>query len=409
MRILVYPHAMELGGSQLNAVELAGAMSVRGHSVTVVSEPGPLVDEVRRRGLDHVSVPLHRRRPSISVMRVLRREAAQRDIDVVHAFEWPPAVEAWTAFAAAPRTVVAATVMSMSVAPFLPRDLPLTVGTRDILDSAHSTGFRRVRLLEPPIDVEANAPGFPVDSFRQLVPEEPGVPDVVVVSRLANELKLEGLLVAMDAIGARAANRPARLVIVGDGPARDRLTERAAQVNQRAGRPVIVLAGEMRDPRSAYSAATVCLGMGGSALRAMAAGKPLIVQGERGFWETLTPSAAAGFHRTGWYGIGDESEGAAVLRSQLEPLLDSPGLRAELGDYGRRLAVSEYSLAVAAESLERWFHELVDERLSAAVRIGGAIRSVPNAAALVSYKLRRRRQRRRGTATVDDFNAVARR
>ena len=35
MRVLVYPHSMEIGGSQLNAVELGGAVRDLGHDVVV--------------------------------------------------------------------------------------------------------------------------------------------------------------------------------------------------------------------------------------------------------------------------------------------------------------------------------------------------------------------------------------
>src|SRR5260370_17559318 len=48
VKVLVYPHAMEIGGSQLNALEIAAAVRDRGHEVTVVSRPGPLLKSVRR-------------------------------------------------------------------------------------------------------------------------------------------------------------------------------------------------------------------------------------------------------------------------------------------------------------------------------------------------------------------------
>ena len=100
-----------------------------------------------------------------------------------------------------------------------------------------------------------------------------------------------------------------------------------ARCNARAGRPVVLLAGELRDPRAAYAAADVCLGMGGSALRAMAFAKPLVVQGEGGFWELLTPDTVDRFLWTGWYGVGDDpARGAAVLADILRPLLAETGV-----------------------------------------------------------------------------------
>ena len=89
---------------------------------------------------------------------------------------------------------------------------------------------------------------------------------------------------AIDAVSALPAELRVRLVIVGDGPARAELDALAASANARCGRTVATLVGAADDPRPWYAAADVVLGMGSSALRAMAYAKPLVVQGERGFW-----------------------------------------------------------------------------------------------------------------------------
>ena len=93
MKILVYPHTMELGGSQLNAIQLAAAVRDRGHEVIVLSEPGLLVERVRAMNLEHIEVPAHRRRPSPGVMGTLARLVRDRGVDVVHGYEWPPILE----------------------------------------------------------------------------------------------------------------------------------------------------------------------------------------------------------------------------------------------------------------------------------------------------------------------------
>ena len=45
--VLVYPHSMELGGSQLNALELAAAAQETGFRVAVYARDGALVDYVK--------------------------------------------------------------------------------------------------------------------------------------------------------------------------------------------------------------------------------------------------------------------------------------------------------------------------------------------------------------------------
>ena len=43
MRILVYPHDLAIGGSQINAVDLAAGAAAAGHAVVIYGRPGPLV------------------------------------------------------------------------------------------------------------------------------------------------------------------------------------------------------------------------------------------------------------------------------------------------------------------------------------------------------------------------------
>ena len=194
--------------------------------------------------------------------------------------------------------------MSMAVAPFLPRWLPLVVGTQQISAHGADAGRLNVNLIEPPVDLEHN--GAAGRGGRRPASGRTGVSDdlpvVVCVSRLVPELKSEGILTAIEAAGDLRRRLPFQLVIVGDGKARAAMEEAADRANERAGRRAVVLTGELADPRPAYAAADIVLGMGGSALRSLAFGKPLIVQGERGYFRTLTPdrrTSSAGRAGTG--------------------------------------------------------------------------------------------------------------
>ena len=223
-----------------------------------------------------------------------------------------------------------------AVAPFLPRDLPLIVGTEELLRHEEASGRSLVRLLEPPVDVVSNAPGIDAGPFRADLGLDPAVPLLAQVCRMV-PMKLEGMLSACDAVGGLAASgTPVQLVLVGDGPARPQVEAAAAKANARAGRRVVVLAGEMLDPRPAYAAADVVLGMGGSALRGMAFGKPLVVQGVGGFWKLLTPESAPLFLAQGWGGTEHDSDwrsgGAARLATILRAVLDDPATRDRLGN-----------------------------------------------------------------------------
>lgn len=401
MRILVYPHAMEIGGSQLNAIQLAGAVRDRGHEVIVLSEPGPLVKRVHDLGLEHIEIPLSRRRPSPQVLATLARTVHERRIHVVHGYEWPPVIEAVFGPGLRWRTPVVGTVMSMSVVPFFPRTVPLVVGTEAIREAALAAGHHRVTLLEPPVDTETDHPSVDGAAFRQ----EHGIPRdevlIAMICRLVPELKLEGLLAACDAVGAlAAAGHQVQLVIVGDGRSRGEIEARAAKANALARRTVVRLTGEVADPRPAYAAADVIVGQGGSALRGMAFGKPLVVVGEQGFSELLTSDTAPLFLKQGWYGLG--GNGALDLRKHLGTLLESRDLRGSLGEFARKLVVERFALTRAARVQEDEYLFAARTRTATAEIAADLIRS---GSGVVTTKVRTKYQRWRGTLATDDANA----
>jgi glycosyltransferase involved in cell wall biosynthesis len=400
---------MEIGGSQLNAIEIAAAVRDRGHEVLVVSRAGPLVAMVRRLGLSHVLLDDRAtRRPSARAAAQLTRLSRQHGIDVIHGYEWPPAVESFVGPRLRLGLPVVFTINSAYVAPFLPRNAPLIVCTDETRLRAEQAGHDQVTVVEPPVDVQANRPDHDPGIFRSGLGFDSAVPLLAVVCRLATEMKLEGLLAACDAAAELAVSgTPVQLAVVGDGPARPLVEQAAAAANARAGHRIVALAGELDDPRPAYAAADVMLGMGGSAVRGLAFGKPLVVQGERGFWELLTPESAPRFFRQGWYGLGTERDGRAAgalrLTSILRGLLEDPPAWARLGEFGRSVVVERYSLERAAAMQEAVYAAAVAApvRPSAVALAADAART---GIGVFRHKTARKWQRWRGTIIIDDFS-----
>ncbi len=121
----------------------------------------------------------------------------------------------------------------------------------------------------------------------------------------------------------------------------------------------MTLLGAVDDPRPVYDTAHVCLGMGGSALRSLAFAKPLVVQGEGGFFCTLDPESVDQFLLRGWYGLDRLGPEQAVDRlvSELVPLLADPARRATLGTFGRGLVADRFSLEAGVRVLETVYED----------------------------------------------------
>lgn len=370
MRVLVCPPTLSIGGSQRNAIDLGGAIRDRGHDVTVLAPPGPMEEVVRDQQLPLIPLVLHGRpRPTVVAMRALRHAIRAHDIDVVHAYESAPGLEAFFGGASAGVPIVVS-VMSMTVPSRFPKSVPLVVGTRLLEQACGERGHRWVTLLEPPVDTLADEPSLDGTAFRR----EHGIDDrevaIVTVSRLDRSLKLAPIEMAMDAMSL-LDHTSVRLIIVGGGPELDRLAARARSLNERLGRTSVVLTGSILDPRAAYAAADVVLGMGGSILRGMAFEKPSVVVGDAGFWRVVAPETIGHFLQDGFYGVGDGPDPAGLAEGLNELVLDDDRRR-ELGRFSRKLVCDRFSLSTAAATLERLYRDVSAE--SRRPRIGEVIR-----------------------------------
>lgn len=356
MRILVYPHELAMGGSQINALELAGAVRDLGHEVVVFATSGVLIDKVRRLNLEFVEAPPRKYGVDPVTIRKLTATVRAREIDLVHPYEWAPSVH--TAFGPALRygTPAVMTVLSMDIPDFLPRHFPLIVGTH-ALAAEEARRRTQVLVIEPPVDTEHNKPSAASEARRNLrIPS--GHLVISVVGRLTKDLeKFQGVQSAIRVVDNLAEQWPVMLLIAGDGEGLPAASAAALATNRRHGREVVQVLGNVRDPRPLYDAADVVLGMGSSALRGMAYAKPLVVQGTAGFWKVASPETVPQFLQDGWFGHG--GGGAGDLHQILTRLLSNEELRSALGAFGRKLVEDRFGMDQAARRLEATYRSLL--------------------------------------------------
>lgn len=389
MRVIVCPHDMGMGGSQLNALDLAAEVQRLGHDVMLYAPPGPLGERAEALGLSTTAAGTGRRL-SATWAAGLVRLARRRHPDIIHTYEWAPSVGA--AFGAhvllgVPQVV---TVLSMDIPRFLPRHLDLVVGTRQL--SAEAACFPRRHVMEPPIDTGTDLARDRLAARRRL--DLPATDIVIaVVGRMTTDLdKSAGVLSAIEAVDRLAENGPVTLIAAGDGPELARIRSAAERVNNRHGRTVVRTPGFVADPRAVYEAADIVAGMGSSVLRGMSFGRPCVVLGAAGFCRSVTAATIGTFAWEGFYGIGDG--GRHLLGPELDVLMD-PAERARVGAWSRRVVEEEYSLSRAAK-------ELVDIYTAAVARhttVGRTALSLARSAAgLGSYALHRTLRTQTGPA-----------
>lgn len=354
MKILVNLHKMTIGGSQLVAVRLADALKKRGHETIIFGPPGPVAELAISKGLRFIGqTARYRRRPSFRAALALRSLALREGVDLVHASEHSVCIEAFFGAYLMGGKPLVCSIRGAEALPIpYPKSVPIIFAHQYIAEDARGSGFQHVNQIRPPVDVDSDHPSIDPSDFLRQYGLDRGTPNVVVITRLAEKAKLDGLIVAIDAIELLAEERPVRLVIVGDGITHQRLLARGERVNSRLGRQAIVFTGSMLDPRPAYAAADIVLGMQGSLLRGMAFEKPAVVLGEQGYSEIVTPESVPVFLRKSFYGIGDGDLRPRRLCNQLRALLDDEATRIRLGRFSRRVVCEHASLNAAANTLE---------------------------------------------------------
>jgi len=350
-KVLVQVNSLALGGTQVNAVDMAAALSTHGYESVVVGPrdtlpQGPsLFDVARDRGV--ALEAFDREQSTLSAARTMSGLARRHGAELIHIYgSWTGRPALWGPCLLGRRPLVL-TVYEMAVDPLTPRSPALIVGTK-YLEEELANRREGVDLVSPPVDVDRdNQDSVSGSDFVRQLDLDDGSKLIVTVTRLDDSMKAYGVQVAMDAMDRRGA-RGAVLVVVGTGDAEERLRLRADEINARHGRRLIVMAGPMADPRSAYAAADIVVGMGGSAARGLSFGKPLIVTGEYGWFSTFTPQTADALFRDSFWSEEAVQDAAGQFLSCVDPLLDDQDLRARLGLFGRQFAVANFSLDAMA-------------------------------------------------------------
>ena len=375
MRIAIGLHSPQLGGSQINTIALASRLRQRGHAVEMF-----VIDQEFKTSALPLAVEAGFEVEVFPAESTLAAQAAhirsfieRHDAQVTHVYHehhWLGALLA-LALRTMPGRAGVVTNWMMEHHRWIPPYLPLIVGFEALRDESRELQRGPVWLVEPPVDVDADAPDAARGTaFRAEYGLSPHDVVVALVTRVDRDMKIDSIMRTLAAV-AQIDDDSIQLVVAGDGDAMDEVGERAAEVNAARGRTVVHLLGALQDPRPVYDGADIVVGMGGSALRALAFAKPLIVVGAGSFSQVFDPSTLPLFLRDGYYGHATGDEAGVELAAQIRSLLD-PDRRDELGAFGRRTVEERYSLEVMTDRLEQIYRAALDDPPDTARRTADA-------------------------------------
>jgi N-acetyl-alpha-D-glucosaminyl L-malate synthase BshA len=298
-----------LGGSGVVATELARALAGRGHELHVISSERPFRwwDDVPGLTFHPVSVPSYPlfREPQylLALANAIARVADERRLDIVHAhYAVPHATAAYLAdemlasanVAVRPKTVTTlhgTDITLIGSDPSYTRVVAFSIERSDIVtavsaslkaDTISALGIRHpIEVIPNFLDCGEYRRRVDEDLRRRLCP--PGTDGLVVhMSNFRPVKRVDAVLEVFRLVRAEVA---ARLVLIGDGPDRPMVEQRARDYGLSAH---VVFVGEEQEPVRWLSVADVFLlpsakeSFGLAALEAMACEVPVIASNAGG-------------------------------------------------------------------------------------------------------------------------------
>jgi glycosyltransferase involved in cell wall biosynthesis len=367
--------ALDTGGVERGAVDVASALAAAGFRALVASAGGRMVAELLRAGAEHVTLPLASKDPL-----VIWRNAARlagllraRGVAIVHARSRAPA---WSARLAARRTGTAfVTTYHGTYTEGLPfkraynavmasgdRVIAISRFIADHLVSRHGTDPARVRIIPRGVDPLRFDPGAVGGDRMRRLAEAWRLPDGAPVILLPGRLtRWKGQAVLIEAL-ARLGRTDAVAVLAGDPQGREGYrAELEALARARGVASRLRIPGHVSDMPAALmladavvSASTDPEAFGRVVVEGQAMGRPVVATAHGGAAETVEEGV------TGWLVPPGDPDALAVRLDAVLAL--GAEARAALAERARAAVLARYTTARMCAATLEVYRELLAER-----------------------------------------------
>jgi glycosyltransferase involved in cell wall biosynthesis len=364
LRIVHTEASLGWGGQEIRILTEAQGMIGRGHEIEIWAAPdSTILPEAARRSIPLRTLPIGRRR--LAGLFALRRALAAVRPDVVNTHSstdtWLVALARLTLPTAPP--IVRTRHISAPVSTDFATRWLYTHATRHIVTTGEQlrqtlirdNGFSAACITSVPtgIDTERFRPADRVQARRTLGLD----PDARIIGIVATLRSWKGHLYLIDAFARIAAEDPRlRLVIVGDGPMRDPIRQKVAELGLAARS---VLAGRQDAVETWLQAMDVfCLpsyaneGVPQALLQAMLTALPVVTTPVGSITEAVTDGVTA---------LIVPPKNVDALAAALRRLLGDAEFARHLGEVACEQAASRFGIETMLDRMERVFRAVANE------------------------------------------------
>lgn len=376
MRVLMTTMQLDIGGAETHIIELSKALKRRGVEITVASNGGAYEAELTEAGIRHVKIPFHSKNPScmLRAYKMLKKLIFEERFDIVHAHARIPAFlcallheRYHFRFVTTAHWVFNTRFPYNLLTRWGDRSLAVSDDIKKYLIDNYGTNPDNIRVTINGIDLDK----FSKDTDYSGIAEEFSLNSdktrIVYVSRMDEDRSFAAhkLIEVAEDIDREIENL--EIVIVGGGNDYDCVAAKAAEVNNRLGKRLIITTGSRTDINKFTASGDMFIGVSRAALEAMACEKPSIIAGNEGYIGIFDEDKLQVSIDTNFCCRGYDATSADVLKSDILKILKAtPDERARLGEYSRKIVGEYYSINTMADDAIKMYisdikHSLINE------------------------------------------------
>lgn len=368
--ILLSLMQLNIGGAETHVVELAKELARRGHNIIVTSNGGVYVDELEKAGIRHYVVPLQNKNPwnMYKAYRQLEKIITDEKIDIVHSHARIPSFilgrlhkKMKFPFVTTAHWVFNTKYGLKYLTNWGQQTIAVSEDIKKYLMDNYNINEKNIIVTINGIDTDKFSPDTNVDDLRGELALKEDEPVIVYVSRMDEDRSLVGkqLIDIMPQLNSHISG--IRAVIVGSGNDFNALKEKAKTINEKLGRQAVILAGARTDINCCVGLGDLFVGVSRAALEAMAAQKPVIVAGNEGYIGLFDSGKLSVGIDTNFCCRGcEESTPEKLYKDILDFFAMTDEKKQELGEYGRQLIMSEYSVSSMTDDSIELYKRVLD-------------------------------------------------
>ncbi len=358
-KILMTLMRLEIGGAETHVLELSLELKRKGFDVVVASGGGVYEAYLKKAGITHYTVPMYTKSPGkvLASLAALRNIIAREKIDIVHAHGRIPAFLCGLlhpfmrfTFVTTAHWVFRTDRGLKYLSNWGEKVMAVSEDIKTYLIDNYGTDPKDIFVTINGIDTGRFSPSA---DFSPLLGEfslSENSKKIVYISRMDEDRALVAFHLAEVALQIEAFCPGVEIVIVGGGNVFDKLKALSDEVNQKAGRKLITLAGARTDIDLFAAMADVFIGVSRSALEAMSCAKPVIVAGNEGYLGIFDESKLQVGVDTNFCCRGLVSSSPELLLEDVRRVMTATEEeQAAWGTYGREVICERYSVSKMAD------------------------------------------------------------